>query len=59
MSARRVRIGGALVRGQPRRDALAAQAGSQDTLAARHHLTADLAASLAGINALTDALVAS
>jgi len=28
-------------------------------LAARHHLTADLAASLAGINALTDALVAS
>ena len=40
-------------------DALVAQAGSQDTLAARHHLTADLAASLAGINALTDALVAS
>jgi uncharacterized protein (DUF302 family) len=29
------------------------------TLAARHHLSADLAASLAGINALTDALVAS
>ena len=29
------------------------------TLAASHHLTADLAASLAGINALTDALVAS
>jgi uncharacterized protein (DUF302 family) len=28
-------------------------------LAASHHLTADLAASLAGINALTDALVAS
>ena len=28
-------------------------------LAARHHLTADLAANLAGINALTDALVAS
>ena len=28
-------------------------------LAARHHLSADLAASLAGINALTDALVAS
>jgi uncharacterized protein (DUF302 family) len=28
-------------------------------LAARHHLTAHLAASLAGINALTDALVAS
>ena len=28
-------------------------------LAARHHLTADLAASLSGINALTDALVAS
>ena len=28
-------------------------------LAARHRLTADLAASLAGINALTDALVAS
>ncbi len=28
-------------------------------LAARHHLTADLAASLAGINGLTDALVAS
>ena len=28
-------------------------------LAARNHLTADLAASLAGINALTDALVAS
>jgi uncharacterized protein (DUF302 family) len=28
-------------------------------LATRHHLTADLAASLAGINALTDALVAS
>jgi uncharacterized protein (DUF302 family) len=28
-------------------------------LAARHHLPADLAASLAGINALTDALVAS
>ena len=28
-------------------------------LAARHHLTADLAASLAGINALTDALVTS
>jgi uncharacterized protein (DUF302 family) len=28
-------------------------------LAARHHLTTDLAASLAGINALTDALVAS
>jgi uncharacterized protein (DUF302 family) len=28
-------------------------------LAARHHLTADLAASLVGINALTDALVAS
>jgi uncharacterized protein (DUF302 family) len=27
-------------------------------LAARHHLTADLAASLAGLNALTDALVA-
>ena len=28
-------------------------------LAASHHLTADLAASLAGVNALTDALVAS
>ena len=28
-------------------------------LAARHHLSADLAANLAGINALTDALVAS
>ncbi|MGO8882770.1 MAG: DUF302 domain-containing protein [Streptosporangiaceae bacterium] len=28
-------------------------------LTARHHLSADLAASLAGINALTDALVAS
>ena len=28
-------------------------------LVARHHLTADLAASLSGINALTDALVAS
>ena len=28
-------------------------------LAASHHLTADLAANLAGINALTDALVAS
>ncbi len=28
-------------------------------LAARHHLTADLATNLAGINALTDALVAS
>jgi uncharacterized protein (DUF302 family) len=28
-------------------------------LAARHHLTADLAANLSGINALTDALVAS
>jgi len=28
-------------------------------LAGRHHLTADLAASLSGINALTDALVAS
>ena len=28
-------------------------------LAARHHLTADLAADLAGISALTDALVAS
>ncbi len=28
-------------------------------LAASHHVTADLAASLAGINALTDALVAS
>jgi uncharacterized protein (DUF302 family) len=32
---------------------------SPAALAARHHLTADLAASLAGINALTDALVAS
>ena len=30
-----------------------------DALAARHHLTADLAAGLAGISALTDALVAS
>ena len=29
------------------------------TLAARHHLTADLAGNLAGISALTDALVAS
>ena len=29
------------------------------TLAARHHLTADLEANLAGIDALTDALVAS
>ena len=28
-------------------------------LAARHHLTADLAANLVGVNALTDALVAS
>ncbi len=28
-------------------------------LATRHHLTADLAASLVGVNALTDALVAS
>jgi hypothetical protein len=28
-------------------------------LATRHHLTADLAASLAGVNALTDTLVAS
>jgi hypothetical protein len=28
-------------------------------LAASHHLTADLAANLSGINALTDALVAS
>jgi uncharacterized protein (DUF302 family) len=28
-------------------------------LATHHHLTADLAASLAGVNALTDALVAS
>ena len=28
-------------------------------LAASHHLTAELAANLAGINALTDALVAS
>jgi len=32
---------------------------SPAALAASHHLTADLAASLAGINALTDALVAS
>ena len=32
---------------------------SPDALAARHHLTADLAAGLAGISALTDALVAS
>ena len=32
---------------------------SPAALAARHSLTADLAASLAGINALTDALVAS
>jgi uncharacterized protein (DUF302 family) len=32
---------------------------SPDTLAARYHLGADLAANLAGINALTDALVAS
>ena len=30
-----------------------------DALAARHHLGADLAGNLAGINALTDALVAS
>ena len=30
-----------------------------DALAARHHLTADLAVGLAGISALTDALVAS
>jgi uncharacterized protein (DUF302 family) len=30
-----------------------------DALAARHHLDADLAGNLAGINALTDALVAS
>jgi uncharacterized protein (DUF302 family) len=30
-----------------------------DALAASHHLTADLAANLSGINALTDALVAS
>ena len=29
------------------------------TVAARHHLPEDLAANLAGINALTDALVAS
>ena len=29
------------------------------SLAARHHLDADLAGNLAGINALTDALVAS
>jgi uncharacterized protein (DUF302 family) len=28
-------------------------------LAAKHHLSADLAANLSGINALTDALVAS
>jgi len=28
-------------------------------LAAKHHLSADLAATLSGINALTDALVAS
>ena len=32
---------------------------SPAALAARHHLDADLAANLAGINALTDALVAS
>jgi uncharacterized protein (DUF302 family) len=32
---------------------------SPSALAASHHLTADLAANLAGINALTDALVAS
>ena len=31
---------------------------SPDALAARHHLSADLARNLAGINALTDALVA-
>jgi len=34
-------------------------AASPAALAARHHLTADLAASLVGLNALTDALVAS
>jgi uncharacterized protein (DUF302 family) len=32
---------------------------SRSALAARHHLSADLAANLSGINALTDALVAS
>ena len=32
---------------------------SPDALAARHHLGADLAGNLAGINALTDTLVAS
>jgi uncharacterized protein (DUF302 family) len=32
---------------------------SPDALAARHHLGADLAANLAAVNALTDALIAS
>jgi hypothetical protein len=43
---------------QPAHDT-AARLTAMITLAASHHFTADLAARLSGINALTDALVAS
>ncbi len=53
MSARRVRIGCAPTGN------LGVDLAAKAALAASHHLTADLAANLSGINALTDVLVAS